>query len=262
MNMEERIVLAKKKFNNYIDSFSGLSEDQLENFEIKKNHSLRVADLALMLAKSLELNETEAQLAFFIGLFHDIGRFKQLIEYNTFSDTKSVDHAELSVEVLKEGDFFTELTEGQEELIVLAIEQHNKLELTRNLMDKERLFARLIRDADKLDILHVITDYYTNPKAKPNHTLTWEMPKGVAVSPKVSKQILNGELVAKEAVLSDLDIKVMQLSWVYDINYRPSFELMMENRYLEKIYNSMPKNDVVFEIYRKVKVFVENNLIA
>ena len=54
----------------------------------------------------------------------------------------------------------------------------------------------------------------------------------------------------------------MQLSWVYDLNYRPSFELMMEKRYLEKIYNSMPKNDTVIEIYRKVKVFVENKFIA
>ncbi|WP_319512285.1 HD domain-containing protein [uncultured Draconibacterium sp.] len=260
--MEERIGLAIKEFNNYVDSFTGLSDDQVKNFEIKKNHSFRVADLALMLAKNMELNETEAQLAYLIGLFHDVGRFKQLKEYNTFNDAKSVDHAELGIEVIRENKFFNDLENAQVELILLAIKQHNKLGLEKSLTDKERLFAKLIRDADKLDILRVITDYYANPKAEANHTLTWEMPKGGKVSNDVSKQILKGALVSKESITNELDIKVMQLSWVYDFNYRSSFELMMEKRYLEKIYNSMPKSDVVIEIYRKVKVFVENKLIA
>ena len=254
--------MALRKFNDYVDSFSGLSEDQVKNLEIKREHSFRVAGLAEILAGKMELNETETYLAFFIGLFHDIGRFKQLEEYNTFNDAKSVDHADYAVEILKESNFLQDLDEEQSNLILLAISQHNKLGLPKKMSDKERLFAQLIRDADKLDILRVITDYYSNPKATPNHTLTWEMPKGVAVSPKVSKQILNGGLVSKETVSSDLDIKVMQLSWVYDLNYRPSFELMVEKRYLDKIYNSMPKNDTVIEIYRKVKVYIENKVIA
>ncbi|WP_321372195.1 HD domain-containing protein [uncultured Draconibacterium sp.] len=260
--MEKRAALALEKFNKYIDSFTGLGEDQIINLKIKKEHSVRVAGLAEMLAGRMELNETETYLAFLIGLFHDIGRFKQLEEYNTFNDVKSVDHADYGVEILKENNFFEYLDEGQVNIILLAISQHNKLGLPKKMSDKERLFAQLIRDADKLDILRVITDYYSNPKATPNHTLTWEMPKGSAVSPKVSKQILKGDLVSKDTVINELDIKVMQLSWVYDLNYRPSFELMVENRYLDKIYNSMPKNDTVIEIYRKVKVYIENRVIA
>lgn len=260
--MEERRGLAIRAFNDYVDSFAELSEDQLKNFDIKRKHSLRVADIALMLAKNMELNETEIHLAYLIGLFHDVGRFKQLIEYNTFDDAKSVDHAELSVEVLTGINFFRRLGEGDEALIIKAISQHNKFTLAKNNSDKERLFSQLIRDADKLDILHVITNYYANPKAEPNHTLTWEKPKGSTVSKLVSKQVLSGALVAKEYIENELDIKVMQLSWAYDLNYRSSFELIVEKRYLEKIYSSMPKNDVVIEIYRKLKVFVENKLIA
>ncbi|MDX8341001.1 HD domain-containing protein [Draconibacterium sp. IB214405] len=260
--MEKRADLALKKFNDYVDSFSGWSEDQIKNLEIKREHSFRVAQLATMLAGKMELNETETYLAYLIGLFHDIGRFKQLKEFNTFNDAKSVDHADYAVEILKENNFFEDLDEGQINLILLAISQHNKLGLSKKMSDKERLFAQLIRDADKLDILRVLTDYYTNPKATPNHTLTWEMPRGVAVSPKVSKQILNGDLVSKDTVASELDIKVMQLSWVYDLNYRQSFEVMVENRYVDKIYNSMPKNDTVIEIYRKIKVYIENKVIA
>jgi hypothetical protein len=118
----------------------------------------------------------------------------------------------------------------------------------------------------KIIILRLIRKYnwyyYSNPKATPNHTLTWEMPKGIAVSSAVAKQILSGSLVSKEKIENELDIKVMQLSWVYDVNFKASIEIMMKNRFLEKIYNSMPKNDKVIEIFRKVKVYTDNKFIA
>ncbi len=260
--MDAWITLLKRKFDDYISSFTGLSEDQQRNFTIKKDHSLRVAELSYSLAEKLKREDQDKFLAFFIGLFHDIGRFKQLITYNTFNDSKSLDHARLSVQVLQEGDFCQLLNERQIETALLAIEHHNKRQLPKGLSEEALLFAGLIRDADKLDILKVLTEYYTNSKASPNHTLTWEMPKGTAVSPDVSKQILAGSLVSKEKVANELDIKVMQLSWIYDINFKPSFEMIMENRFLEKIYESMPKNDTVIEVHRKVKIYTENKFIA
>lgn len=259
--MEEWVSLFEQHFIEYIDTFKGLSEEQRNNFAIKRDHSLRVAEIVYELAKKQKIGEQEQYLAFFIGLFHDIGRFKQLVEYNTFNDAKSVDHADCSVGILKEHSFFYGFSEEQIEVAFKAIQLHNKRELPQKMPDEERLFAQLIRDADKLDILKVLTDYYTNPKAIPNHTLTWEMPKGNSVSAGVAKQILGGNLVDKKLVSNELDVKVMQLSWVYDICFKASFEILMKNRYLEKIYNSMPKNDTVFEIYRKIKVYAENKFI-
>jgi len=260
--MEERVMLSKLQFKEYYSSFNGLSDEQKNNFTIKKEHSLRVAEISYSLADKLHLNEEEKYLAYFIGLFHDIGRFNQLLEYNTFNDSKSVDHADYSVQVLNKGDFFSKLNDKQIEIALLSIAAHNKRELPKGLSEDECTFAQLIRDADKLDILKVLSDYYSNPRAVPNHTLTWEMPKGSKVSSAVSKQILSGALVSKEKVANEMDIKVMQLSWVYDINYKPSFELVMQKRFLEKIYNSMPKNDAVIEIYRKVKVYAENKFMT
>jgi hypothetical protein len=69
-------------------------------------------------------------------------------------------------------------------------------------------------------------------------------------------------MVSKKNVLSEMDIKIMQLSWVYDLNFRPTFEYLVKNRYLESVYNSLPKNDLVIEIYRKIKVFTENKIMS
>ena len=260
--MEKAVSLTIENFREYYDSFLALTEDQRTNFEIKYDHSLRVAELCVKIAASLQLGENEQNLAYLAGAFHDIGRFQQLVDYNTFNDSLSVDHASLSVEVIKSKGFFEGLSEEDQNKLFLAIQHHNKLELPKDADQNQLLYARILRDADKLDILKVITDYYSNPKATPNHTLTWEMPKGGVVSAAVARQVLAGGLVSKADVANEIDIKILQLSWVFDINYKPAFKLLMEKRYLEKIYSTLPKNDTVIQIYRKVKVFVENKILS
>lgn len=260
--MEKVVSLKIESFKDYFDSFLGLTEEQRSNFDIKLDHSLRVADLCVKIAASIHLEDEEQNLAYLAGLYHDIGRFKQLVEYNTFNDSLSVDHAACSVDVINDKGFLNNLSDGDRNKVLLAIQYHNKLELPKDYDSEQLLYARILRDADKLDILKVITDYYTNPKATPNHTLTWEMPKGGVVSAAVAKQVLNGNLVSKVDVANETDIKIMQLSWVFDVNFKPSFKMMMEKRYLEKIYSTLPKNDTVIQIYRKVKVFVENKILS
>lgn len=258
--MQEWIDLSAAFLNSYIESFQGLTEDQIRNFTIKKEHSLRVVELSASLAASLKLTGDDFQVAYLAALFHDIGRFKQLAEYHTFDDSKSVDHADLSVSLLKESDIIRQTGCAGEELVFYAIEFHNKFELPKNLSERELLHARLLRDADKLDILHVLTTYYTDKNSVPNHTLTWELPKGNSVSPNVAREIMAGKLVSKKEVISELDVKVMQLSWVYDLNFKPSFEYLLKMRFLEKIYQTLPKNDMIIDIFRKVKVFAENRV--
>ena len=248
-------------FGSYCDSFKELSDDQKINFNIKKEHSLRVANFSVQLAKKLNFNEEEQKLAFFIGLFHDIGRFRQLVDFNTFHDEKSIDHAAYSIQILKETEMLKMFGIENENLVFEAIQYHNKLKLPEKVLKLELSFAKLIRDADKMDILKILTDYYSNRNAVPNHTLTWELPKGKTVSASVSKEVLVGKLVSKTNVVSEIDVKIMQLSWVYDINYQPTFEFLLKNRYLENIYNSLPKNDLVIDIYRRIKIFSENKIL-
>ncbi|QGY45937.1 HD domain-containing protein [Maribellus comscasis] len=258
---EDGVNLSIKFLNSYIESFKDLSEEQENNFVIKQNHSKRVAENALGLSEKLELPEKDKRLAFIIAMFHDIGRFLQLVQYNTFNDSKSVDHAELGVEVLKNERIPEQLSCGEENVIYSAILAHNKFEIPKKLSEQEQLHAKILRDADKLDILKVLTDYYSNRNAAPNHTLTWELPKSAWVSDAVAKEILAGKLVSKKNVASELDVKIMQMSWIFDLNFKASVEYVLEKRYLEKIYESTSKSDRIIDIYRKVKVFAENKMM-
>ena len=248
-------------FESYVNSFSDLTEIQKTNFQIKQEHSIRVAQNAINLSKSLELDSIDEDIAFIAALYHDIGRFRQFVEYNTFDDDNSIDHGDLAVEVLQEKGLISNLEPEWQDMIYKIIKIHNKFEIPKKLSDKELLHAKILRDADKLDIYTVLTDYYADTSKDPNHTLTWELPKGNYVSPEVARDIMSEKLVSKSKVKSEVDLKILQLSWVYDLNFKPSFEVLLQKRYLEKIYGSLPKNDLIIQIYRKVKVYTENKLL-
>ena len=260
--MEEWVNISISWFNKYVDSFKGLTSSQLSNIEIKKDHSLRVANISLFIAEKLELSEDQSHIAYIIGLLHDLGRFKQIAEYDTLNDDKSVDHAELALQILEEESFFGKMYMEHKSVILTAIQNHNKYKIQDGLADEELLFAKLVRDADKLDIFKVLTDYYTNRKSSVSHTLSWDLPKGTVISAPVVKEVLAGKLVSKKNIVSEMDVKIMQMSWVYDFNYRSSIELLLKNRFLEIIYGTLPKNDLVIDIYRKIKVFTENKILV
>ncbi len=261
IRMEELVNQTVSWFNAYYGSFEILDQTQQVNFGIKKNHSERVALLCMTLAEKMKWTPAEADLAYLIGLLHDVGRFRQLADFNTFNDEKSVDHADLGVKILTEDEVLKSFGDESCEIVYQAIKNHNKLFVNPAVKGKQLSFARLLRDADKIDILKVLSEYYTNKNEKPNHTLTWELPQKPEISKSVLKEVLSGKIVSKKNVVTENDVKIMQLSWAFDLNYKPSFEHLAKCRYLEAIYSSLPKNDVVIDVYRKVKVFVENRIL-
>ena len=92
------IVKAKKVFKEYVKNYN--PEDA--KIKIKIAHIERVAEIARKLAEELNLGQEDIEIAELIGLLHDIGRFEQIKNYNTFLDRDSINHAEYGVKVLFE----------------------------------------------------------------------------------------------------------------------------------------------------------------
>ena len=147
----------KEEFNKYVQNFD-VADDKIK---LKKEHIERVAILSKMIAQDLNLNDEQILLAEVIGYFHDIGRFKQVEEYDTFNDKVSINHAEYSIKVLFEDKLIEkfDIEEKYFDIIKKAVLNHNKDNIEEGLTDKEMLFAKIIRDADKLDIYYVICNY-------------------------------------------------------------------------------------------------------
>ena len=86
----------------YMRQFSTDDEVVMQGISIKQEHTGYVTAIARELAQHLNLGQHDVQLAEMMGLFHDVGRFRQYSIYKTFNDAQSEDHADLGLKVLSE----------------------------------------------------------------------------------------------------------------------------------------------------------------
>lgn len=127
---------------------------------LKVEHTFHVASISERIAQSLKLSPSDIDLAWILGMFHDIARFEQLKQYDTFIDSQSVDHAEFGADLLFNSrlidDYLTpDDFSAERKLMEQAIRLHNKLRLPDDLDERTRMFSQILRDADKIDIFRV-----------------------------------------------------------------------------------------------------------
>ncbi len=91
-----------------------------EKIKLKIDHTYRVAGLCQRIAESLGLSEPDVDIAWLLGMLHDIGRFEQIRRFGTFNDVQSVDHAEFGADLLFKEGLIRKFAEGYYEECELA----------------------------------------------------------------------------------------------------------------------------------------------
>jgi putative nucleotidyltransferase with HDIG domain len=233
-----------------------------ESLLLKKEHSIKVSQLSGQIAANLMLEEEDILLAEIIGLVHDIGRFDQFEKYKTFDDQQSVNHAEFGISVLKDLDFLSKFPEEQQAIITNAILNHNKEAVPLKEDKVTILYSQILRDADKLDIWETcISNLLRNGKFRLD-SISLNLPHTGLVSEGVIRNIMHHKQVSRKDIKSVNDFKLMVMSMVFDLNYRVSFHLLNEKQLIKKLYDSLPKRDVVIDAYREMRLFVENKFVG
>lgn len=213
--------------NKYIDNYDITNE----KIKLKKEHIIRTSNLCVKIAKELKLTNEEIKIAEVIGLLHDIGRFEQIRVYNTFNDKESMDHAKLGIKVLFEDGFIDKLNIDRKyyKSIILAILNHNKNNIDSNMTDKDRLFCKIIRDADKLDIFNIMcSDEF--------ETCFWYDDFNY-VNPSF-RIILEYNLFHKlnyKYIKSNVDLIIKNYALIYDFNFRYSYRYILDKKYLDTL---------------------------
>ena len=195
------------------------------------------------------------------ALFHDIGRFEQFVRYRTYNDPRSVDHCLLALEVLKETKVLDGLEEKERQLVGKAIEYHGLKELPAGLDGDCLLLSKLIRDADKIDIYYVVTDYYRQYRDNPDgFKLEIELPNKPGYSVQVVEDVLRGRRVDYSRLQTWNDAKLCQLAWVYDINFAPTLERIRQRGFLEMIFEFLPKTADIEKVREKIFGYVNSRM--
>ncbi|MBQ7199068.1 MAG: HD domain-containing protein [Selenomonadaceae bacterium] len=253
--MQELLRRMHEWMTAYMKSFYTDDEEVQNGILIKEKHTGYVTSNCVELAKFLNLSNHDVQLAEIIGLFHDVGRFYQYQKYKTFNDAHSEDHANLALKVIDQLDFFNELDKTDLDVMKFAIKNHNKK--TIEPIDDERkiLFAKILRDADKLDIYRVLEPYFKQENVDKMPNFIKE--RDPNISPDFIQNLVDGEQADFYKIRTNGDRKIVRLMWIYDVNFKWTMERIVQRGYIDKIVENLPMNEKVAEGVRRLRGYVE-----
>ena len=248
-----------------------------EKIKLKIDHTYRVAGLCQRIAESLGLSEPDVDIAWLLGMLHDIGRFEQIRCFGTFNDVQSVDHAEFGADLLFKEGLIRKFAEGYYEecelarsgneeaeqiiknnehhnkdtgLIEMAIRQHNKYRVKEDLTERQRMFCDILRDADKVDIFKVNADI---PMEIIYDVTTEELKNGV-ITKEVLESFYKKETVLKSVRRSAVDHIVGHISLLFELVYKESYRQAREQGYVYKLLDfksDVPEVNAEFDDMRK-----------
>lgn len=232
----------KQRFEEYAGLFVSDDPMDLSAIRLKYIHSKRVSNQILQLGRCLSLDEEDLETAGIAGLFHDIGRFRQYQVYRTFRDSKSENHALLGLSEIERHKLFEGLKPSRAEIIKTAIGYHNIIRLHDIPDHKTEFFSKLLRDADKLDIWRVMTAHVKKESSGCHDPVTQNLPAGENVSEKLLKQLEDGITIPLADVETVNDYILFMLSWIFDLNFRPSLEAALRRRVIWQLSAKLPSN--------------------
>jgi len=248
-------------FYFYVMSFASDDPECRRNIDLKQQHTQRVCREAVAIGKDLGLNESDLCTVETTALFHDVGRFEQYKQYRTFSDRKSVSHAAFGVEILRENRVLDRLEQPLQEFILKVISHHSRAKLPENEDPKCLFFCRILRDADKLDIWRVVTDYYRQKAAgKSNETIELDLPDTPGISQVIYENLMQGKTILFENMKNLNDFKLFQVGWVYDVNFLFTLKCLKERGYLEMIRAALPETEEIRQIFKAVFFCMDSKL--
>lgn len=248
-----------------------------EKIKLKIEHTYRVAGLCQRIAESLGLSEPDVDIAWLLGMLHDIGRFEQIRRFGTFNDAQSVDHAEFGADLLFKEGLIRKFAEGYYEecelaepenqedeqiiknnehhnkdtgLLEMAIRQHNKYRVKEDLTERQRMFCDILRDADKVDIFKVNADI---PMEIIYDVTTEELKNGI-ITKEVLESFYKKETVLKSVRRSAVDHIVGHISLLFELVYKESYRQAKEQGYVYKLLDfksDVPEVNAEFDDMRK-----------
>ena len=248
-------------FTRYVRSFDTADPILQGELLLKEQHCHRVSEEIKTLGEQLDLGGDALRIAEAMGLLHDIGRFEQVTRYRTFVDGKSENHAELGLKVLHRGKTLAALAEGTAELITRAILYHNRLHLPEGESPGCLFYSRLLRDADKLDILALFATYYHDEGAR-SAAVELNLPDRPDISAEVLEALRQGRTVNMQDLKCLNDFKLLQLGWVYDVNFLPTLAALSNRGHLKKVREALPASAEIDQLYDRLWSHMEGLLQA
>ena len=219
-----------QNYNNIFWTLISKYDFKDNNLLRKAIHSFDVAKNCFDLACSERANTKERNLAYLIGLLHDIGRFEQWIKFHTYDDTKSIDHGDASADILKSLNCkkLFNLNSKEEIILVEAIRFHTKSYLGKNKSIIK--FNNILKDADAFSNVVYTANGMQQMTVSEN-----------GVTPEILNDFLSNKCLKKYSPQTKLDRSLMLTACCYYIQNTHFRRYIISSNYIDIIYETFSK---------------------
>lgn len=245
----------REKLKNAFDTYAKKYNLDIVKIKLKYEHTYYVADISDIIARDLKLCDEDVDLAWTIGLLHDIGRFEQVTRFGTYKDAISVDHAQFGADILFKDGLINNFFEDDEQtaelmhLIEISIRNHNIFVLPDTLTDRERLFCQIIRDADKVDIMRANVEF---PLEEICNVSSEEL-YSASVADETMEAFLRHETIRRNKNMGVGDGIMNQIAFLFALYYPISLKLMIERGHIFKLMEFHSQNPDTEEKFDKAR---------
>lgn len=210
-------------------------------------HTLMVVKTMMMICRKEGLTNDDTKLALQIALFHDLGRFREVERQHIFRNT-TFDHGAYSNKILFNDGFIKNFMINEDDYLLIkkAIYYHNKKDLSDDLTKREYLFATLLRDADRIDILRVLS-YKKNCF------------DGIS-DYKLIKQFNYNESIDIKDLHTKGDRVLLRLSFIKLFGFSSSFEVLEETGNLNKYLASVEVDEKYRDLFEELTLEVARDV--
>ena len=255
----------KQRLLDYTDTFKDVPD--AAPLRLKVEHTFKVFDHACRIVGALE-NEASplkekardrelCRAAVLAALFHDCGRFPQFRQYRTFLDAKSVNHAVLSFQTMRDSDFLKEESRRVRSLAQCAVLLHNRHTLPPMLDADARVVTDVVRDADKLDIFRIMVSYLTSALPERDAVLLHVKDEPESWSPNVAEDVLAGRIARYGDLRYVNDFRLLLGTWMHELRFAVTRRELAESGLMDMVLAQLPKAEALRPAVEKLKAMLE-----
>ena len=230
---------AVSAFKKYLENF----DSQYGKIDLKIRHTYGVVKASEYIANKLNLSNEDIELAKLIALLHDIGRFEQIRQSDSFIDNKNMDHAILGNDILFKDNLIRDFIEDTQydNIISKAILNHNRLYIEDGLTERELLHAKIIRDADKTDNFRVKAEEdFENIIDNSSKDIL----ENDIISENIFNDFMNSKIIVREDRKTHMDFWVSYIAFIFDYNYKFGLEYIKEMNYINVIVDRLDYKNI------------------
>ena len=173
-------------------------------------------------------------LTLLVALFHDVGRFHQYLTYKTFLDSVSLNHGVLGSKILGTTDLLQGLSPEERQMMRASVCLHNRKILPTHISPMLRFMTRVVRDADKIDIIRVMLEHFSAPEGHPVVVLHVKNEPD-SFTDSVYEDVWHARRGDYRKLKFVNDFKLMLCGWVHDLNFAPSRNILIRRGLLEQM---------------------------